>query len=406
MQRKRRLHRLCGRPAQRLRRDRRRALRLGMGTNVSIPETNIFTDISGGTLPAVSWVIPEDADSDHPGDGTVDNGPSWVASVVNAVGESSYWNSTASSSSGTTGAASTITPRRSSSAIIEGGLGFRVPMLVVSAYAKCGGSKGGYISHTQYEFGSILQVHRAELRPGVARNDRRAREQHRRRLRLHAAAARVYADRVAARCPRWFQTHREAVLAGRPAVTSGVTARRACVGRAPAAGRTPGRAARVSARTGAASARSRSSRRPARSRARRLRRAEATEEVLGEAQDARRLVLHVRDVALLGVRRDDEQRHAEAQAVVVFVRRRDVVVEAAPVVPLHEDRGRIPELALADGVDESGDPRRPVSAAARRRGRRSSQSGVIQVKSASLPARDVGDERFLRDDHVSSNRGR
>ncbi len=36
------------------------------GTNVSWPETNIFTAISNGTLPAVSWVIPEDANSDHP----------------------------------------------------------------------------------------------------------------------------------------------------------------------------------------------------------------------------------------------------------------------------------------------------------------------------------------------------
>jgi phospholipase C len=33
-----------------------------------------------------------------------------------------------------------------------GGLGFRVPAIVVSPYAKA-----GYISHTQYEFGSILR---------------------------------------------------------------------------------------------------------------------------------------------------------------------------------------------------------------------------------------------------------
>ena len=63
------------------------------GTNVSWPETNIFNDISNGALPAVSWVIPDDADSDHPGNPAVDNGPSWVASVVNAVGQSRYWNS-------------------------------------------------------------------------------------------------------------------------------------------------------------------------------------------------------------------------------------------------------------------------------------------------------------------------
>jgi len=39
-----------------------------------------------------------------------------------------------------------------------GGLGFRVPALVISPYDIPGkSSKGGYISHTQFEFGSILK---------------------------------------------------------------------------------------------------------------------------------------------------------------------------------------------------------------------------------------------------------
>ena len=66
------------------------------GTAVSWPETNIFSDIGSGKLPKVSWVIPEDDANDHPGENLpcgCDNGPSWVASVVNAVGESTYWNS-------------------------------------------------------------------------------------------------------------------------------------------------------------------------------------------------------------------------------------------------------------------------------------------------------------------------
>jgi phospholipase C len=54
----------------------------------------IFNDISSGSLPAVSWVIPDEANSDHPGSGS-DTGPSWVASVVNAIGDSPYWSSTA-----------------------------------------------------------------------------------------------------------------------------------------------------------------------------------------------------------------------------------------------------------------------------------------------------------------------
>jgi phospholipase C len=125
---------------------------------VSMPETNIFTDIQNGTLPNVSWVIPEDANSDHPGDGSVDDGPSWVASVVNAIGQSQYWNS------------SVIIVLwddwggfydNASPAFLQdnfGGLGFRVPCMIVSPYAIAGsGSQSGYISHTQYEFGSILK---------------------------------------------------------------------------------------------------------------------------------------------------------------------------------------------------------------------------------------------------------
>ncbi len=125
------------------------------GTNVSMPETNIFDDITGGSLPAISWVIPEDDSSDHPGE-PVDNGPSWVASVVNAVGASSYWNSSAIVVlwDDWGGMYDHVPPQQ----LGWGGLGFRVPFLVISPYAKSGSSsQGGYVSSTPYEFGSILK---------------------------------------------------------------------------------------------------------------------------------------------------------------------------------------------------------------------------------------------------------
>jgi phospholipase C len=119
------------------------------GTNVSWPETNIFNDISYGTLPSVSWVIPEENNSDHPGT-SQDNGPAWVASVVNAIGESSYWNSTAIIIvwDDWGGFYDNAPPP----ILNYGGLGLRVPALIVSPYAR-----PGYISTTQYEFGSILK---------------------------------------------------------------------------------------------------------------------------------------------------------------------------------------------------------------------------------------------------------
>jgi phospholipase C len=126
------------------------------GTNVSWPETNILSDISSKQLPAVSWVIPSDANSDHPDEKT-DTGPEWVASVVNAIGESSYWNSSAIIViwDDWGGFYDNAAPPFQDQ---FGGLGFRVPMMVLSPYAIAGtGSKGGYVAHTQYEFASILK---------------------------------------------------------------------------------------------------------------------------------------------------------------------------------------------------------------------------------------------------------
>ncbi len=126
------------------------------GTNVSMPETNFFDDVTGGTLPAVSWIIPADENNDHPGE-KVDNGPSWVAGVVNAIGTSAYWKSTAivilwDDWGGMYDNA--VPPFQDHT----GGLGFRVPCMIVSAYARTGnGSRGGYVAHTRYEFGSVLR---------------------------------------------------------------------------------------------------------------------------------------------------------------------------------------------------------------------------------------------------------
>ncbi len=127
-------------------------------TNISSPETNIFNDISAGTLPAMSWVIPDAQNSDHPGYSLQDTGPAWIASVVNAIGQSQYWDSTAviivwDDWGGFYDPVAPPGPRDD-----QGGPGFRVPMLVVSPYVKAGsGSQGGYISNTVYGFGSILR---------------------------------------------------------------------------------------------------------------------------------------------------------------------------------------------------------------------------------------------------------
>jgi phospholipase C len=58
------------------------------------PSQNFFSDATKGTLPAVSWVVPNGANSEHP-PASIANGQAWVTSVVNAVMNSPDWNSSA-----------------------------------------------------------------------------------------------------------------------------------------------------------------------------------------------------------------------------------------------------------------------------------------------------------------------
>ena len=115
--------------------------------------SQILTDIEQGNLQAVSWVIPTIQDSDH-ADGTDGGGPSWVASIVNAVGKSPYWSSTAvlvlwdDWGGWYDHAKPPIDPTYG---YYE--YGFRVPLLVVSPY-----TPKGYVSQKQHDFGSVLRL--------------------------------------------------------------------------------------------------------------------------------------------------------------------------------------------------------------------------------------------------------
>jgi phospholipase C len=106
-------------------------------------------DFASGNMAAITWVIPVGQDSDHAG-GSADTGPAWVASLVNAIGQGPDWNSTAIFITWDDwgGWYDHVAPPQ----LDHWGLGFRVPLIVVSPYAK-----SGYVSHVQHEFGSILR---------------------------------------------------------------------------------------------------------------------------------------------------------------------------------------------------------------------------------------------------------
>ncbi len=117
-------------------------------TKVVSPETKIVDDIAAGHLAQVTWVVPTYFNSDHAGR-TVDNGPAWVAAVVDAVGKSRFWNTTAIFIvwDDWGGWYDHVPPLQ----LDLMSLGFRVPLIVVSPY-----SQHGYVSHVQHEFGSLL----------------------------------------------------------------------------------------------------------------------------------------------------------------------------------------------------------------------------------------------------------
>jgi phospholipase C len=135
--------------------------------------TNILRDIKNCDLANVSWVIPDGAWSDHAG-GADKYGPSWVAAVVNALGNNpkcgsttpdagqTYWDNTAivitwddwgGWSDHVPALYLSTMPCVSTDCMGDYQLGFRVPLLVVSAY-----TPAGLINNDTHNFGSVLRM--------------------------------------------------------------------------------------------------------------------------------------------------------------------------------------------------------------------------------------------------------
>ena len=114
-----------------------------------VNRAQIFTDLKSGDFPQVSWVTPSFPISEHP-PANITSGMNWVKDVINAIMSSPYWNSTAIILTWDDygGFYDHVPPPQ----IDKFGLGFRMPTLIISPYAK-----PGYIDHTQYQFESMLK---------------------------------------------------------------------------------------------------------------------------------------------------------------------------------------------------------------------------------------------------------
>jgi phospholipase C len=111
------------------------------------PTSRFLADARRGTLPAVSWVTPDQAHSDHP-PANIHSGQAYVTNLINTVMKGRDWGSTAIFLlwDDWGGFYDHVVPPR----VDQNGLGLRVPSLVISPYAR-----SGFIDHQILSFDSV-----------------------------------------------------------------------------------------------------------------------------------------------------------------------------------------------------------------------------------------------------------
>jgi phospholipase C len=142
------------------------------------PLDDYFPAAAAGTLPSVSWIVPSQADSEHP-PASVHRGQAYVTSIINAAMKSPDWNSTAIFLAWDDwgGFYDHVAPP----AVDQNGYGLRVPALVISPYARRGYvdhqtlSSDAYLKFIEDDFlgGARLNPQtdqRPDLRPDVREN--------------------------------------------------------------------------------------------------------------------------------------------------------------------------------------------------------------------------------------------
>ena len=114
------------------------------------PLNNFMNQAQKGTLPAVSWIVPDQQDSEHPS-ALVSTGQAYVTNIINTVMQSSAWSSSAIFVAWDDwgGFYDNVVPPVADSL----GYGIRVPALVISPYAKT-----GYIDPQTLSFDAYLKV--------------------------------------------------------------------------------------------------------------------------------------------------------------------------------------------------------------------------------------------------------
>jgi acid phosphatase len=122
----------------------------GSAKHLKDVDHDFFRQLQNGTLPTVSLVKPIGQKNEHPGYASVNEGSEWLASTIEKIRESKYWHECAVfvmyDEHG--GIWDHVVPP----AVDDWGPGLRVPLEVISPFAK-----RGFVDHTQYETVSLLK---------------------------------------------------------------------------------------------------------------------------------------------------------------------------------------------------------------------------------------------------------
>jgi phospholipase C len=114
-----------------------------------MPLGRFYQAAKNGTLPAVSWIVPNGTVGEHP-PALVSDGQAYVTGLVNAIMKSPDWNSTAIFLAWDDwgGFYDHVAPPQ----VDQNGYGLRVPAMVISPYAK-----SGYIDRQTLSFDAYLK---------------------------------------------------------------------------------------------------------------------------------------------------------------------------------------------------------------------------------------------------------
>jgi phospholipase C len=123
-----------------------------------VQDADFYADVDAGVLPPLSWVVPQDQNSEHPSNCfSVCAGENWTVNHINQIMASPYWSSTAilvtyDDFGGWYDHVPPPTQYGCAPTTDPYGLGMRLPLMIISPYAR-----PGFIYKNQAEQASVVR---------------------------------------------------------------------------------------------------------------------------------------------------------------------------------------------------------------------------------------------------------